>query len=84
MLKYNYIKGMKAGRWWSRTNLTFMATNLHHPLKAIVSGRTFFFLNWHQYYFLCAHNTFCKSTFICLGIHYSIGMTFFPGIKNTQ
>jgi hypothetical protein len=24
--------GMKAGRWRSRTNLTFVATNLHHPL----------------------------------------------------
>jgi hypothetical protein len=35
MFKYNYIMGMKAGRWRSRTNLTIVATNLHHPLLLV-------------------------------------------------
>jgi hypothetical protein len=36
MFNYNYIMGMKAGRWRSRTNLTFVATNLHHPLLLLL------------------------------------------------
>ncbi len=43
MFKYNYKLGMKAGRWRSRTNLTFVATNLHHPLdpkRTWVLGQT--------------------------------------------
>ena len=35
MFKYNFIMGMKPRRWRSRTNLTFVATNLHHPLDFI-------------------------------------------------
>jgi len=38
---------MKLGRWRSRTNLTFVTTNLHHPLFYIKTKNIELCIEWN-------------------------------------